>query len=66
MIEQRSRVQWRWGPLTSVQTPLKEIDSSGEGGNDVMQLVCLHDVPTAAQEVQPIECCEKGLVVVSP
>ena len=49
VIEQRSQVQWRWGPLTSVATPLDEIDSAGDGGNDLMQLVTMYDCPLAAQ-----------------
>ena len=34
IIEQRSRLRWRWGPLSSIMFPLAEIDSSGHGGVD--------------------------------
>lgn len=51
LIEQRSYVEWRWGPLSSVITPLAEIDSAGQGSNDLLQLICSHDAPVGAQEM---------------
>lgn len=49
IIEQRCRFQWRWGPLSSIMFSLSEIDSSGEGGNDLMELMLMADAPQACQ-----------------
>ena len=51
VIEQRSRFQWRWGPLSSIMFNLAEIDSSGAGGNDLMELVIMNDAPFASREM---------------
>ena len=51
IIEQRSRFQWKWGPLSAIMFSLAEIDSSGAGGNDLMELVLLNDAPAKTREM---------------
>lgn len=50
-IEQRSRFQWRWGPLSATMFSLAEIDSSGAGGNDLMELIVMNDASQKTREM---------------
>ena len=42
---------WRWGPLTSYKMELTEIDSSSEGGNDIMEVVASLDATPMTREL---------------
>lgn len=44
-------VWYRWGPLSSIMFSLAEIDSSGLGGNDLMELVLMPDAPTSTRQM---------------
>ena len=39
ILFKQCQVQWVWGPITSFLLDLNGIDSSGEGGSDVMELI---------------------------
>lgn len=42
---------WRWGPLTSYRMELSEIDSSGDTGNDIMEVVASLDATAMTREL---------------
>ena len=39
ILRKRLMLNWKWGPLNSFRMDLGEIDSAGEGGNDLLELV---------------------------
>lgn len=39
ILKQQCQVMWVWGPVTQLALDLKGIDSTGEGGNDLMELI---------------------------
>ena len=43
ILDTRKQVEWKWGPVTSFQLPLDEIDSSGQPGNDLLELITRAD-----------------------
>ena len=51
MLAGRAAVEWKWGPVTSYQLSLEGIDSCGESGNDVMELVCALQALRPTQEI---------------
>ena len=51
VIKQHAREKWSWGTVKQVHIDLKGIDSSGEGGNDVMELMVRLDAEHHTQEL---------------
>ena len=51
ILRRQTRVMWKWGPVTQYETDLHGIDSSGEGGNDLMELICQLDAREATQRM---------------
>ena len=51
IMRRHSTVVWKWGPVTQYQIDLEGIDSSGTGGNDVMELVGTQDASRRTQEM---------------
>ena len=39
ILRRQTRTVWKWGPVTQYEIDLEGIDSAGEGGNDLMELV---------------------------
>ena len=39
ILRRQTRTVWKWGPVTQYEIDLSGIDSAGEGGNDLMELV---------------------------
>lgn len=39
ILRKRLTTNWQWGPLTSFRMGLREIDSVGDEGNDMLELV---------------------------
>jgi len=44
IMRKRLRVVWEWGPAIQYEICLRGIDSSGDGGNDVLEIICEPDV----------------------
>eukprot|EP00966_Prymnesium_polylepis_P056063 1297043-Prymnesium_polylepis.1 len=42
-MRERLKIVWRWGPATQYEISLVGIDSVGNGGSDVLELVCEPD-----------------------
>ena len=39
ILFKQCNIEWIWGPVTSFQLDLAGIDSAGEGGGDIMELI---------------------------
>ena len=39
ILRRQTRTVWKWGPVTQYEIDLEGIDSAGEGGNDLMELI---------------------------
>ena len=51
VIQMQTVTEWTWGPAANYQIYLDEIDSAGDGGNDVMELVGRLDAKKATKEM---------------
>ncbi len=51
LLSRRSRVEWRWGPLTQKRIALHGIDSVGGGANDVLEVIGRLDARRSTQEM---------------
>jgi len=51
IIRGRWQRQWKWGPVTSYQLSLHDIDSTTMGGDDLMTMVLYKDALPATQEM---------------
>jgi hypothetical protein len=40
IMADRMRIVWKWGPAVQYEINLGGIDSAGDGGNDVLEIVC--------------------------
>jgi hypothetical protein len=45
------QLNWKWGPITSYRMELTEIDSAGEHGNDLMEIVASLSANSRTQEL---------------
>ena len=50
IMRKRLKVVWEWGPACMYEISLRGIDSSGEGGNDVLEIICEPDVKQETAE----------------
>ena len=41
MKAELTRILWTWGPVTKYQINLAEIDSSGDGASDAMEVIAV-------------------------
>ena len=51
IVRTQSEIQWAWGPVSSYHLNLNGIDSVGETGNDVMELVAMLDAGESTKEM---------------
>ena len=51
VLKRQTNVVWRWGPVTQLRLSLNHIDSCGETGNDVMELIGGLDALREAQQM---------------
>lgn len=51
ILKRRSEVVWKWGPITQLKIGLDEIDSAGDGVNDVMELIARLDAGTDTRKM---------------
>ena len=53
VLKLHAHTQWQWGTVTHVRIDLRGIDSSGEQGNDCMELVARLDAELGTQVLRP-------------
>ena len=58
LLDRRSSIVWKWGPLTMFKLDLHTIDSVGGGANDVMEVVARIDAGHRTQEMLLDSCFE--------
>ena len=51
ILRKQCEIEWVWGPVTQFSLNLKGIDSGGEGGGDIMELVTRMDAARGTQEM---------------
>ena len=51
IMRRTAKVLWVWGPVTQYELSLDQIDSTGETGNDVMELIGMGDAQKKTQEM---------------
>jgi len=51
ILRDRLILNWKWGPITSYRMELTEIDSAGEHGNDLMEIVASLSANSRTQEL---------------
>lgn len=51
ILRKQVSILWIWGPVTQYSLDLKNIDSAGEGGGDIMELVARNDASKPTREL---------------
>ena len=51
VLKRHKYTLWKWGPAQAHHISLDEIDSAGEGGDDVMELIGRKNAPEATQQM---------------
>jgi len=50
-LRHKSEMEWKWGPVTQYRLDLDGVDSQGDSGGDVMEIIGQIDAPKATQEM---------------
>ena len=51
ILRKQTIILWIWGPVTQHSISLKGIDSAGEGGGDIMELIAQIDASRRTREL---------------
>lgn len=58
ILRKQTKILWIWGPVTQHSIDLRGIDSAGEGGGDIMELVARIDASRATTELVLDDFCQ--------